>query len=148
MYKKFQLSAFLLSALLILSSCALNPAPQRTVRLRGNQTKGYTWEYTAEKNEIINEVDRAYRDGNVPGTSDAPGLFVFTFEGAQEGSTRVYFHYIDPDEADGKPLSTIVYSVTVSADGDIMECRPIGTFLDVEGVETLEEILNGMNNDT
>lgn len=127
---------------LILTACAQNPSPQRSIQLRGNMSKGYAWDYDAEKDEIVFEVDRAYRDGNVPGTTDAPGLFVFTFEGREPGETKLYFHYVDPNDEEEKPMSTVVYSVEVDPGGNISRCEPIGTFLDVEGVERLKDIVS------
>lgn len=125
----------------MLAGCALSPAKQRTVRLRGRNSEGYTWDYAMEKDEIISEVNRAFRDGSVPGAGGVPGLFLFTFEGAGEGETRVYFHYVDTTAEDEDALATIVYDVRVDPDGNIVKFEPIGSFLDVEGVERLEEIL-------
>lgn len=141
MKKNICLLAVLVLAVSVLGSCALSPSEQRTVRLRGNESKGYTWDYATQKDNVISEVDRAYRDGNVPGSTDAPGLFLFTFQGEQEGETRIYFHYVDQSDEGGEALSTVVYNVQVGPDGKITTFEPIGTFLETEGVERLEEIL-------
>lgn len=134
--------AALAAAAFLFSGCASAPAAQRTIRLRGNDSQGYTWEYVTENDEILSEVDREYQDGNVLGTTDAPGIFLFTFEGGQPGSTRVYFHYVDKNDLQGDtPLSTVVYNVTVDGSGRITDCVPIGTFEEVEGVAKLAEVL-------
>lgn len=141
MKRQLRLLAVFTLAAFVLSGCAFRPSKQRTVRLRGNESKGYTWDYATEKDDVINEVDRAYRDGNVPGSTGAPGLFLFTFEGAGEGETRVYFHYVDKNDESNDALSTVVYDVKVGPDGKITSFEPVGTFLEVEGVQKLADIL-------
>lgn len=140
--KKFiAVTAAVATLAVFLCSCATAPASRRTIRLRGNDTQGYTWEYLAENEEIISEVERDYKDGNLAGTNDAPGIYLFTFEGANPGNTRVYFHYVEKGDLTGdNPLSTVVYNVTVGEDGNIIDCTPIGTFEEVEGVGKLQEV--------
>lgn len=107
-------------------------ASVKTIRLVGNASKGYVWDYESSGDAVLEEVGREYLDGNIPGTADAPGLFCFTFKSNDPGKGYLHFHY-STEGADGEEyVSTIVYDVTVDDNGKIVECKPIGASIEPE----------------
>lgn len=107
----------------ILAGCDSNV---ETIRLKGNATKGYSWDYESVGDNVVEEVERRYADGNVLGTVDAPGVYLFKFKGTDEGEARLVFRYVAEDDEAGEYMSTIIYRLKVDDSGRIIECRPVG----------------------
>lgn len=125
-YARRMLPAALALLVLLLAGCSLMPSQTRTIRLVGNASKGFEWDYVTEGDPVLKELERKYVDGNIPGTSDAPGLFCFTFEGGEPGHAQLHFHYASEGGNGQEYLSSVVYDVTVDENGQITQLKPVG----------------------
>ena len=83
------------------------------IKLEGNLTTGYSWEYTMEPEGIIKEIDNQYNDESeeerIVGEG---GEFVFTFQSVKPGETTLTFEYRRPWEEE-EPLETKTFIATV-----------------------------------
>jgi inhibitor of cysteine peptidase len=83
------------------------------IKLEGNPTTGYTWEYEMSPDGIVREVSNDYAsDSSAVGSG---GTFTFVFEGVAPGEAVLTFSYLRPWEEDEPPLETAVYKITVDA---------------------------------
>lgn len=132
------LIAVLALALLLVAGCGQMPAQTKTIRLVGNASKGFEWDYVSSGDPILKELEREYKEGNIIGTNDAPGLFCFTFEGTEPGHAQLHFHYANEGKNGEEYVSSVVYDVTVGDDGKITQCKPVGaTIVDKEEAQRL-----------
>lgn len=139
--RRLALAAMAVLLAACLAGCGSMPAQTRTIRLVGNASKGFEWDYEAQGDPVIREIEREYKDGNLLGTSDAPGLFCFTFEGDRPGHTQLHFHYSTTGGNGQEYVSSVVYDVTVGDDGKITSCKPVGASIltEEEAEKRIEE---------
>lgn len=124
--KKIKTFAVLCVAALIAGIFSGCDSSIETIRLKGNATQGFVWDYESVGDDVVDEVARRYWDGNLMGSVDAPGVYIFSFKGRKAGEAKLVFRYVAEDAENGEYLSTIVYDLKVDENGKITECRPVG----------------------
>ena len=97
---------------LILASCAAKE--NMTIKLQGNPSTGYTWNYEFSSPGIIEINEKSEYTGK-DGVTGAPSNYTFTIVPKKEGSTTVTFSYARPWE-DSEPEETAQYSSLVGKD--------------------------------
>ena len=108
--------------MLLLTACSGGGAKQYTVKLSGNPTTGYSWQYTMEPDGIVKEVSSDYVQNEAKeGMTGVPGEFIFVFEGASSGTVKLRFTYARPWEEGEISDDSAVYSLTVDKNLNISE---------------------------
>ena len=94
-----------------------NKLEEITIKLEGNATTGYSWDYEVTNKDIITEIARDYVDDSQDeyGAMGSGGVFTFTFVGVTPGTTEMLFKYTRPWENDESPEMVKLYDVTVDA---------------------------------
>lgn len=89
------------------------------VRLKGNPTTGYLWNYTALKGSKVVISGGKYQFFHSKNNSDvvgAPGYFEFPFETVSFGKKTIHFFYGRPWEKDIPPAKSVELTVTVDGE--------------------------------
>lgn len=96
------------------SSATVINGEQLEVRLAGSPATGYEWSWSAEGNDILEEVSCEYIPEDTGGLRDgAGGVYLYVFEGKALGETVLHFRYERPWE-NKDPAA--VYDVSVAAE--------------------------------
>ena len=83
-----------------------------THELDGNPTTGYTWQYKAEKPEIVKITEEIVSE-NKDGMVGTPSKFKYKIEGVKIGSTQILFTYQRSWEKDVAPAQTDTLKINV-----------------------------------
>jgi len=119
--KKLFMAATAVLCAVLLTACA-SGQKQYTVKLPGNATTGYSWQYTMEPEGIVKEVGNDYvQDEAEEGMTGVPGEFIFVFEGAAPGKVELKFICSQPWDGGETSGDSAVYSLTVDNNLNITE---------------------------
>ncbi len=89
-----------------------------TVKLEGNNTTGYTWDYTIKKTKVLNLKNSQYiQSQGVKFISGSGGIQQYVFYGLKAGKTKVTFDYARRFK-DKKPESVGVRILEVTVNSD------------------------------
>jgi predicted secreted protein len=105
------------------------------VRLKENQTTGYTWKMVADKNGILKLDSDSYASDKAPeGMLGFGGVHTWVFSGAARGQVMLTFRYTRSSDESEEPAATAMITYVVdsdlnvtllSVDGDYLEyCAP------------------------
>ena len=90
-----------------------------TISFYANATTGYSWEYSLDREGVVEEKSSDYvEDKHGKGMVGYGGRQYFVFKGAKEGKATATFSYMRPWDADSKAYSVTVY-FEVDGNGNI-----------------------------
>lgn len=91
------------------------------IQLEGNITTGFEWNYSVDKEGIVEEVSADYvQDRADEDIEGAGGTYIFKFSGLKEGDVILTFEYAQPWE-DVEPAQTVIYELHVDDAGNISQ---------------------------
>lgn len=83
-----------------------------SLKLSGNPTTGYCWDYSIDTEGIIKEESKDYiSDAKGLKIEGAGGIYIWKFSGLKEGSTKVTFRYGRPWEKETLKTKTYLFKV-------------------------------------
>lgn len=106
--------------IIMVTACGKTKTSSKTmeIKLYGNGTTGYIWNYVIENNDVIllseENFESENKDEQVVG---AGGNYIYTFKGQKEGTSKITFTYQRPWEEE--ILYDITYEVEVDSSNKI-----------------------------
>lgn len=108
----------LLVICLLLVGCA-EKNKNYTLKLDGNYSTGYTWEYVIETEGIVEVVKDTYETEETD-LVGAPGTQIYEFKGLKEGKTKITFTYAKSFEENSE-VETKVITLEVDKNLNVKE---------------------------
>ncbi len=94
------------------------------IKLEGNPTTGYNWDYNVNTNEVIKEESKDYKsDAAGLSIEGAGGIYTWKFLGIKEGTTKVVFKYSRPWENEVLETKTYIFTVDKDLNITVEECN-------------------------
>lgn len=82
------------------------------IKLDGNPTTGYEWQYHIDVNGVINEDSSQYKQHNT--NTDLVGVggtYTWTFSALKEGTAKITFEYLRPWEKEATKTKTYIFTI-------------------------------------
>ncbi len=119
----------LLLCMFLFTGCGMSSSKME-VKLEGNPTTGYSWNYKIQDATVLKNVEEDYVQDENDNMVGVGGVYIFDFEALKEGTTKITFNYSRSWEQEN--IYEIIYEVSVDKNNKITIVSKNGTYSENE----------------